>query len=149
MIEEYKPSNYFVFWNAKKTNIFLMFVPLLFAILKVFFVENDFLGQLIFYLSICGCIFLILPIYRSYINGKVKYRIYDEYIEIYSLKKTKIVMKTLYYKDIKVELKSEDFVPYLVLVENKFRPTKTYLYLKDKEQCLELYKFLQQYAQVI
>lgn len=144
MNKEYKPGNFYFFFNGEIYEILYIISPLFFAFLKTLFVENDTIGQLVTYLSYASLLLLFKPIYNLSVNSKEKYQVFDNKLVLFRQKSGKIIRKEFIFGKMYVEMKKSKFQYYLEVEEKGFKKEKYKIYIKDKVSWIELYKYLQE-----
>lgn len=143
-MKTYKPSNFYLFFNNKIRNILELFIPIPLIIINWKYNENNTIGKIIFFITLASLVFVIKPLYFAFIKRKEKYEVGENSLVYYHAILIGQNMNSYVYGKMNVELKTNFISHYLIIDDFTPEDNEVRLYLRSKNEALELFQLLQQ-----
>lgn len=142
-MKTYKPSNFYLFFNNKIRNVLELLIPIPLIIINFKLNENNWIGKIVFFLTLASLFFVIKPLYFAFIKRKEKYEVNENSLVYHHGTLIGQNISSYAYGKMNVELKTNFISHYLIIDDFTPEDNEVKLYLRSKHEAIELFQLLQ------
>lgn len=140
----YKPSNLYIFFDNKISNILTLLIPIPFIYANSSYKENNLYSQILYWLSIISLIFILKPLISFIKNRKVKYVITDMALEIHHPVLIGDRIESYIFGKMTIELENKIIIHSIKIDDFTPENNESILWIRNKKECRKIYDILQE-----